>query len=52
MSQTYPPASAMEITQQVRDYAAKQGLDAEEAVKAGMEEKSDEFADAGGEIYS
>ena len=33
----------MEITQQVRDYAAARGLTQEGAVEAGMAEKSDEF---------
>jgi len=41
----------MKITQDVRDYATKQGLDAEEALKRGMEEKADEFKRTGGEIY-
>lgn len=42
----------MEITQQVREYAAKQGLKEAEAVAAGLTAKSDEFTEAGGEIYS
>jgi phosphomethylpyrimidine synthase len=42
----------MEITQQIRDFAKEKGLDTEEAVAAGLTSKSDEFADAGGEIYS
>jgi hypothetical protein len=33
----------MEITQQVRDYAAQKGLAVEEAVELGMAEKSREF---------
>jgi hypothetical protein len=34
----------------VRDYAAKVGLDAKEALASGLEEKSKEFS-ATGEIY-
>ena len=33
----------MEITQQLRDFAAERGLDTEDAAAAGMQEKSDEF---------
>ena len=47
-----PRFCSMEITQQVRDYAAKHGLESEEAAKAGMEEKSETFRQEGGEIYS
>jgi phosphomethylpyrimidine synthase len=36
----------------VREYAEKQGLAAEEALKRGMEEKAVEFVRKGGEIYS
>ncbi len=52
MSRICAPASPMEITQQVRDYAKEKGLDTEEAVAAGLTSKSDEFSEAGGEIYS
>jgi phosphomethylpyrimidine synthase len=52
MGQTRPPTSPMEITQQLREFAKEKGLDTEEAVAAGLTNKSDEFADAGGEIYS
>ncbi|MCP5042286.1 MAG: phosphomethylpyrimidine synthase, partial [bacterium] len=47
-----PRFCSMEISQQVRDYAAKHGLDSEEAVEAGMEEQSKTFKKEGGEIYS
>jgi len=48
-----PKFCAMEITQQVRDYARTHGLDADDdALTAGMAEKSEEFREAGGEIYS
>jgi phosphomethylpyrimidine synthase len=43
-----PKFCSMEITQQVRQYAASKGLETREAVEAGMREKSREF---GGEIY-
>ena len=38
-----PKFCSMELTQQVRDYAKEHGVDANEAVRAGMEEKSVEF---------
>ena len=43
-----PKFCSMEITQQVREYAASQGLETREAIEAGMREKAAEF---GGEIY-
>jgi len=46
-----PHFCSMKITQDVRDYAAKEGLKEEEAMKAGMEAKSKEFRDTGSEIY-
>jgi phosphomethylpyrimidine synthase len=42
----------MKITQDVRDYAQKQGVSDEDALKKGMEEKAVEFQRKGGEIYS
>jgi phosphomethylpyrimidine synthase len=42
-----PKFCSMEITQQVREYAASRGLDEESAVSAGLEEKSAEFREAG-----
>ena len=47
-----PHFCSMKITQDVRDYAAKQGVDEEAALKKGMEEKSIEFVKQGAEIYS
>ncbi len=47
-----PKFCSMEITQQVREYAAKQGLSQSEALEQGMHEKSEEFREAGAEIYS
>ncbi|MFO1321925.1 MAG: phosphomethylpyrimidine synthase ThiC [Burkholderiales bacterium] len=46
-----PHFCSMKITQDVRDYAAKQGLAADKALVKGMEEKAVEFAKQGGEIY-
>ena len=38
-----PKFCSMEITQQLREFAAKRGLSAADAAEAGMQEKSDEF---------
>lgn len=46
-----PHFCSMKITQDVRDYAAGQGLDAQAALEAGMAEKSREFRGQGGEVY-
>ncbi len=46
-----PKFCSMEITQQVRDYANKLGIDAETALSEGMENKSKEFIEQGGKIY-
>jgi phosphomethylpyrimidine synthase len=50
-----PHFCSMKITQDVRDYAEKQGLDvetqAEEALKKGMQEKAIEFVQQGSELY-
>ena len=46
-----PKFCAMKITQDVREYAAEQGLEVELALSSGMEEKSQEFKDAGSKIY-
>jgi len=47
-----PHFCSMKITQDVRDYAAKQGLSDEEALTKGMATKAVEFVQAGAEIYS
>ncbi|WP_396230870.1 phosphomethylpyrimidine synthase ThiC [Frankia sp. EI5c] len=46
-----PHFCSMRITQDVRKYAAEHGLDTEEAVQAGLAEKSREFAEQGARIY-
>ncbi len=46
-----PKFCSMEITQQIRDYAAEKGLDDAEALEAGLKEKAGEFKKAGGEVY-
>ena len=47
-----PHFCSMKITQDVRDYAAKQGLDERDALAKGMEAKAVEFVKKGAEIYS
>jgi phosphomethylpyrimidine synthase len=46
-----PHFCSMKITEDVRKYAAAQGLAEEEALKRGMEAKSKEFTDSGAELY-
>ena len=46
-----PHFCSMKITQDVRDYAAKQGVTESEALARGMEAKAVEFVKAGAEIY-
>ena len=47
-----PHFCSMKITEDVRKYAAEQGVSEQEALQKGMDEKSREFAKSGGEIYS
>ena len=47
-----PHFCSMKITEDVRKYAAEQGLSEEDALKAGMAEKSREFTESGSEIYA
>ena len=47
-----PHFCSMKITEDVRKYAAEQGLAAEEALQKGMEEKSKEFVEKGADVYS
>lgn len=46
-----PHFCAMKITEDVRQYAKEHGLTEEDALKAGMEERSEEFIKKGAEIY-
>jgi phosphomethylpyrimidine synthase len=46
-----PHFCSMKITQEVREYAAKQGISDIAALKQGMEVKSVEFVKRGSEIY-
>jgi phosphomethylpyrimidine synthase len=47
-----PHFCSMKITQDVRDYAAKLGVDEAAALEKGMESKAIEFVKKGAEIYS
>jgi phosphomethylpyrimidine synthase len=47
-----PHFCSMKITQDVREYAAAQGVSADEALSKGMEQKAVEFVEQGAEIYS
>jgi phosphomethylpyrimidine synthase len=47
-----PHFCSMKITQDVRDYAAKLGVDAAVALEKGMQAKAVEFVQKGAEIYS
>jgi phosphomethylpyrimidine synthase len=46
-----PHFCSMKITQDVRDYAASQGVSAGEALTKGMQEKAKEFVEQGAEVY-
>ena len=46
-----PHFCSMKITQDVRDYAASQGVAEQEALQKGMQEKAVEFVKKGAEIY-
>ncbi|MFM8441695.1 MAG: phosphomethylpyrimidine synthase ThiC [Acidobacteriota bacterium] len=46
-----PHFCSMKITQDVREFAAKEGIDEEKALAAGMAEKAKEFVASGSEIY-
>jgi phosphomethylpyrimidine synthase len=47
-----PHFCSMKITEDIRKYAAEQGIAEEEALKKGMEEKSKEFISNGAEVYA
>ena len=46
-----PNFCSMKISQEVRDFAAKQDVDEQEALELGMKEKSKEFTEKGSEVY-
>ncbi len=46
-----PKFCSMKITQEVRDFAAAQGVGDGEALSQGMAQKSEEFKQVGGELY-
>jgi len=46
-----PHFCSMKITQDVRDYAAAQGVSEKDALQKGMQEKSVEFVKKGAEVY-
>ncbi|XEC93426.1 phosphomethylpyrimidine synthase ThiC [Paenibacillus tarimensis] len=47
-----PKFCSMRITQDIRDYAEKNGLDTKEAIEAGMKEKAEAFKATGGNVYA
>ncbi len=47
-----PHFCSMKITEDVRKYAAEQGLSESEALASGMQDKAREFAERGAEIYA
>jgi phosphomethylpyrimidine synthase len=47
-----PHFCSMKITEDVRKYAAEQGVTEQEALDKGMEEKSREFVEKGAEVYA
>ena len=47
-----PHFCSMKLTEDVRKFAAEQGVSEEEALKKGMEEKSREFVEKGAEVYA
>jgi len=46
-----PHFCSMKISQDVRNYASKKGLQTKDALQSGLEEKSQEFLNDGGNIY-
>ena len=46
-----PKFCSMKITEDIRRFAAEQGMETVEAVEAGMKEKAREFRESGGEVY-
>ena len=46
-----PNFCSMKITQDVRNFAAENGMDTQEAIEEGMKKKSEEFREKGSEVY-
>lgn len=46
-----PKFCSMRITQDIREYAERNGLETTEAIEAGMKEKSEAFKESGSNIY-
>jgi len=46
-----PHFCSMRITEDVRKYAAQQGIEESAAIEQGLREKSEEFVTAGSEVY-
>ena len=46
-----PRFCSMKVTQDVREYAQKKGLNTQTALIVGMEEKAKEFRESGGKVY-
>jgi len=47
-----PHFCSMKISEDVRKFAAEQGVSDEEALRKGMEQKSKEFLEQGAEVYA
>jgi phosphomethylpyrimidine synthase len=47
-----PHFCSMKITEDVRKYAAEQGVNESDALEKGLKEKSAEFVENGGEVYA
>ena len=47
-----PDFCSMKITEDVRKYAAEQGVSDVQALQAGMEQKAKDFMDAGSHVYA
>ena len=42
----------MKITEDVRKFAAEQGLSEDQALRVGLDQKAKEFKEAGAEVYA
>ena len=47
-----PHFCSMKITEDVRKYAAEQGISENEALESGLKEKAKEFSEKGAEIFA